>query len=248
MQPTILLIQFRLQDRAAELERLSIAREIGLAASLATVSALDEAIDWGVPETFARQYQGFIFGGTGDFDFDGGRTDTDAARIMAQTLLERLRPLLEYLFLHDMPTLGICFGHQLLGMFAGARAVHDSTQCKTKSHPVWIVSDSTPSALLAGVPSTFDAHYIHKDALDRLPEGAELLGHGGEACRYSVLRYKKNIYSTQFHPELTFDDVLVRIDTFPGYLPEGVTANELFSQEVHSNTILANFAQLLAVR
>ncbi len=245
MVPTILLVQFRVEAQAAELERRSIVREVGEGVALATLSALDEKIDWHTPALILQPYQGVIFGGSGDFDFDGGRLDTDAARVMSGVLLERLRPLLDYLFCHDVPTLGICFGHQLLGTFAGAQVVCDAAQGKTKSHPVAIVPDRHNGSLLSGVPATFDGHYIHKDVLDRLPDGAELLGHGGDACRYSVLRYRKNIYTTQFHPELTFDDVLVRIDTFPGYLPEGVTAEQVFSREAHSNTILSNFAKLI---
>lgn len=246
MMSDILLIQFRRDERAAELERASIAREVGNMVSLHTVSALDETVDWDNPVQLLRVYQGVILGGSGDFDFDGGRSDVDESRLMSGVLLERLRPLLDCVFAYDVPTLGICFGHQLLGAFSGAQVVHDGVQGKTRSHPVEILSDCSESSLLSGVPQTFKGYYIHKDSLDRLPEGAELLGHGGEACRYSVLRYKKNIYSTQFHPELTFDDVLVRIDTFPGYLPEGVTAEQVFSREAHSNTILSNFGKLIA--
>jgi GMP synthase (glutamine-hydrolysing) len=248
MVSTILLIQFRVDGRAAELERLSIVREIGETVSLRTVSALDEAVDWDNPAQLLHTYQGVIFGGSGDFDFDGGRSDADESRVMVGVLLERLRPTLGYIFAHDFPTLGICFGHQLLGAFAGAQVVCDSVQGKTRSHPVEILSTYNELALLTGMPQTFDGYYIHKDSLDRLPDGAELLGHGGEACRYSVLRYKKNIYTTQFHPELTFDDVLVRIDTFPGYLPNGVTADQVFSREVQANTIVSNFGKLLTVQ
>ncbi len=245
MLPTLLLIQFRKNVKAAELEATSVERECCGVAEVVCMSALDCKIPWHHPEKVLASHQGIIFGGSGDFDFDGGRHRADEAVITSYAFLEQLRPLLSYIFLHDVRTLGICFGHQLLGVFAGAEVIHDTEQKKTRSHPVTLHTAPTEHALLNGLPQTFEAHYVHKDSLDRVPPGAALLMSGGRECRFSALQYGHNIYSTQFHPELTFEDLLARIDLFPGYLDEGVTPESVFSQNTESNTILRNFAQLV---
>lgn len=246
MLPVVLLVQFRKNVKAAELEALSIQRQCADVTAIECVSALDESIPWDDPETLLAHYRGVIFGGSGDFDFDGGRKSTDEAVVTSYQLLTQLQPLLQHLFTHDIPTFGICFGHQLLGAYAGATVTHDTAQKKTRSHEVTLAVSPEGYRLLQGLPTTFEAHYVHKDSLDRIPEGASLLICGGSKCRFSALQYSENIYSTQFHPELTFEDVLVRVDLFPGYLDEGVTPEAVFSRTTESNTILRNFAQLVA--
>ena len=70
---------------------------------------------------------------------------------------------------------------------------------------------------------------------------------GGDECKVSALQYKNNIYTTQFHPELTYEDMLQRMKSSPGYLPEGVVASEIFKDDPHSNKILQNFGKFVAL-
>jgi GMP synthase (glutamine-hydrolysing) len=248
MQAHILGIQFRKKPETALLEQASITRELGEAVTVGFVSALDATLDWQYPETIMQAYHGVILGGSGDFDFDGGRPDDDEAKRISYEFLGRLRPLFSYLFEHDIPTLGICYGHQLLGAFAGAQVVNDHEQKKSRSHEVRLLSEHNDHFLFTGVPQRFFAHYGHKDSLDRVPEGAVLLAEGGSECKVSALRYKNNIYTTQFHPELTVADMYERMKYSPGYLPEGAVIEELFKDDTHSNRVLHNFGRLVADR
>lgn len=245
---TITVIQFRVSDASLRQEQASIRREINPSITLKFLSALDETLDWHFPETIISGSNGVILGGSGDFDFDGGRDMEDPARKISYELLGKLRPLFAYLFEHDIPTLGICYGHQMLGAFAGAQVHSDLTQKKTKSHEVKLLVDTNDHFLFSGMPDSFHAHYGHKDVLDRIPDGAVLLMSGGEACKVSALQYKKNIYTVQFHPELTYHDVVERIQSSPGYLPEGATIEEIFKDDGSSNTILKNFGTFVAHR
>jgi GMP synthase (glutamine-hydrolysing) len=248
MSIQILAIQFRKNPTSALLEQQSITREIGESAHVVFVSALSNDVPWETPEKFMSQYQGVILGGSGDFDFDGGRSDDDEAKCYSYLFLEKLHNLFTYLFDHDIPTLGICFGHQMVGAFAGAQVVHDHRQKKSRSHQVTMIAEKDNHFIFSDIPETFYAHYGHKDSLDRVPEGAELLIHGGDQCKVSALRYKSNIYTTQFHPELTFEDMILRIEASPGYLPEGVIADEVFKKDSHSNKIIQNFGLFVAKR
>jgi GMP synthase (glutamine-hydrolysing) len=222
-------------------------RELGDAIAVECCSALETSLSWQNPAELLAPYQGLILGGSGDFDFDGGRAHDDQSRVGSYMLLKQLEPLFTYVFETDFPTFGICFGHQLLGAFAGAEVRHDPVQRKSRSHEVQVVTDSD-SALLANVPKSFYAHYGHKDSLDRVPERAHLLVCGGEECRVSALQYSPVIYTTQFHPELTVDDMRKRVNLLPGYLPEGVAVDEVFTNDRVSNTLLHNFARLVEER
>lgn len=109
--PRIIVIQFRLRNNTVALEQQSIVREIRSDVALDFHSALDGTLSWNDPKTLLLGYSGVIFGGSGDFDFDGGRLDQDQAKTRSYQMLEQLRPLLDYIFKHDVPTLGICYGH-----------------------------------------------------------------------------------------------------------------------------------------
>jgi len=223
-------------------------REVGESTEVDFVCALTDPRDWNFPEVIMEDYDGVILGGSGDFDFDGERDESDEDRKISYEFLGKLRPLFTYLFEHDIPTLGICYGHQLLGAFAGAQVRCDQTQRKTRSHDVKLMVDKHDYFLFSDLPDTFRAQYAHKDALHSVPEGATLLMNGGDECRVSALRYKNNIYSTQFHPELTFEDVLERASRSPGYLPEGAIIEELFQDTPHANRILQNFGKFVVMQ
>lgn len=248
MRPHILVIQFRKNQDAKAQEQACIERESGVYAELSYVDGFDASIDWNFPEVVMEGYHGVILGGSGDFDFDGNRDENDASRKMSYELLGALRPLFQYLFDNDIPTLGICYGHQLLGAFAGAQVRYDAEQRKTRSHEVKLMVDKNDFFLFSDLPDTFYAQYGHKDSLDRVPEGAVLLMNGGDECKVSALRYKNNIYTTQFHPELNYDDMVARMKSSPGYLPEGTVAEEVFKQSPDSSKILRNFGKFVAMQ
>lgn len=50
------------------------------------------------------------------------------------------------------------------------------------------------------VSHEFNAQYIHKDAVTTLPEGAHVVA-SAPNCSFAALRYGKNRYTFQFHPE-----------------------------------------------
>ncbi len=248
MQAKILCIQFRKDPHSIEREQAAIQREAGVYAEINFISAMDDARSWDKPAEIMAEYQGLILGGSGELYFDGKRAEKDPNRVMSYQLLDKLRSFFSYVFEHDLPTLGICYGHQLLGAFAGAQVCCDDKQGKTCSHEVKLMVNKHNHFLFSDLPESFQAHYGHKDSLDRVPEGAVLLMNGGDQCKVSALQYKNNIYTTQFHPELNFDDMVDRMKNSSGYLPEGTVVEEIFKNDPHSNTILQNFGKFVAMK
>jgi GMP synthase-like glutamine amidotransferase len=241
-RPTILLVQFRQTPAADILEKQSIAREVTQLVDVKTVCGITDNV-----LTQVKVADGVILGGSGDYDFDGARAIDDPVRVRTEKLFKSLGPTLDYLFEADKPLLGICFGHQLMGAFRGAQVYHDCNQSKLKTHTVTLHDDGQSHRLFANMPTLFDAQYGHKDVLAHIPSGARLLAHGGESCRVSALAYSDHIISTQFHPELTLEDMHDRVARIPGYLPEGTTVEEIFYDTPHARTILHNFARVVAV-
>lgn len=235
---TITLIQFRDNPLAATLEYESISRELGSGVAVQRQCART-ATDLLMQIVAASD--GVILGGSGDYDFDGNRPSDDEVRRAARAFLHTLTPALAYLHDVDKPVFGICFGHQLLGAFHGTKVYHDVKQSKIRSHTVERIVD-VHHPYLTGVPPVFTAQYGHKDVLDRVPNGSTLLGHGGEGCLVSMLAYSQNIISTQFHPELSVEDMHRRVSVIPGYLPEGAMVEELFLESPDAHRLLRNFA------
>lgn len=241
----ILALQFRKSPESKAGEQNSLRQKLGATTTVDFVDVLEAEVDWGCPETVASGYHGVILGGSGDLDFDGGRAADDEARLASYTLLEKLTPFLQYIFDRDMPTLGICYGHQMLGAFAGGRVFCDANQRKTCSHEVKLLADKCDSVLFSDMPETFYAHYGHKDSLDDVPEGAVLLLNGGEKCKVPALRYKQNIYTFQFHPELDYREFKNRVAGTKGYLPEGMSVDDIVINDDSSGLIIRNFGRLV---
>lgn len=248
MRNKILALQFRINPASVAQEQVCLKREMGDLVDFEFRNVLTGETDFTDPNKLLSAYQGVVLGGSGDLDFDGNRPLEDAVRTASKDLLTKLSSLFEYIFVTDTPTFGICYGHQMLGAFAGAEVRCDPVQKKTKSHTLSLIAEQRHCVLLRDLPDAFDAYYGHKDVLDRVPQGATLLMEGGEECKVPALQYKNNIYTVQFHPELNYQDMLERMSGSLGYLPEGVELETLYKKEVCSNIILRNFAHLVADR
>lgn len=245
--PKVLIIQFRKDEKWLEQEKCCFVREIGDGVEMEFLNALEDEVDWNDLVSDLENYHGVVLCGTGDLDFHGNRSDCDEVRMASYKLLEKMNPFLGFLMDKDMPTLGICYGHQLLGAFAGVEVVCDEWQKKRCSCVLEFVVNKNEHKLLADLPDKFHAYYGHKDVLVSVPKGATLLLSGGERCKVAGVKYKNNIYTFQFHPELNYFDIKQRVN-IPGYLPEGVVLDEVFIEDDSSNIILRNFAKLVSGR
>lgn len=204
------------------------------------LDACDERELWHEPREILRDVSGVILGGSGEFDFDGGRAADDPSRTMSQTFLARLTPLLDYVFDHDIPTFGICYGHQLIGAYAGVSIWNDPKQKKTGTFAVCPCAETVHDPVFGSLTEPILTQYGHKDSLASVPSSAVLLMEG-EQCQVAALRYQQHIYTTQFHPELTAADMIERLQNAVGYLPEGVAAEEIIKDDERSNALLRSF-------
>ena len=165
------------------------------------LSILDEKMAWADPTDSLQGYDAVIFGGSPEFDIHGGREDNDPMRLTAMIILLRVRALVSYLRKENIPTLGVCFGHQLIAQIYEGNVTNDQAQQKVGTYEVQLTDEGKDDPLFKNLPASFMAQYAHKDSVTSLPEDAVLLAIASPG-RFSALRYGGKVYTVQFHPEV----------------------------------------------
>lgn len=135
----------------------------------------------------------------------------------------------------DKPLLGICGGHQLLGMAFGARVYHmrkaregePSGKPGTWSEGLFIEKGWIPVKILKrdklfqSLPTTIIVDEGHYDEVKEIPYGFELLATNKNCKIQAMKKTGKPIYGVQFHPHI-FD-----------------------GDHIHGKVILMNFSRII---
>lgn len=123
--------------------------------------------------------------------------------------------LLDEVVARDFPFLGACYGIGTLGVHQGAKI--DRRYAEPISVvPVTLTAEGASDPLLAGLPNEFTAFVGHKEAISTLPASATLLASSPD-CPVQMFRVGRNVYATQFHPELDLAGITTRIHAYAGY-------------------------------
>lgn len=114
--------------------------------------------------------------------------------------VDQRQPYLAWLRETAVPVLGICLGHQSIGMLHGAPVMRD-LETEDDLITVRIVQDDP---LFSGLWPTFRVRAMHRTSIP-VPEGFTLLA-SSKRCVNQIMKHtQKNIYGMQFHPELSPD-------------------------------------------
>jgi GMP synthase (glutamine-hydrolysing) len=207
-----LLLASRAEDTAAEEEYEAYLRYGGLDPSQLKRIRMEQGP---LPDLELEDYSGVIVGGS---PFTS--SDPPEKKSGTQHRVERaLSGLLDRIVAADFPFLGACYGVGTLGLHQGA--VIDRTYGEQLGGVIISLSpEGLEDPLLAGMPAEFTAFTGHKEACTVLPRNAVLLA-SSAACPVHMFRIKKNLYATQFHPELDAEGLVTRIDIYrhAGYFP-----------------------------
>jgi len=98
----------------------------------------------------------------------------------------------------DVPVLGICYGMQLIAKkFGGSLA-----KSKRREYGPAKISIDNPGDMLKSIPDNSSVWMSHGDNIEVLPDGFVKLAHTDSLPIAAMANLSKNIYATQFHPEV----------------------------------------------
>lgn len=140
------------------------------------------------------QYKGIIFSG--------------APKLVTEINMGPYLEVVEWIKTTETPVLGICFGHQLLGMLFGA---HASRMREDRDWQTIEVYEESP--LFDRLPTEIQMMEDHCETIS-IPPGFELLA-SSDACINEAMQHKKRpLYGVQFHPESSGNHGRVVIENF----------------------------------
>ncbi|MBT2512555.1 glutamine amidotransferase [Arthrobacter sp. ISL-30] len=240
MKPFLLLAS-RAEDAAADDEYRAYLRYCGLEPDQLRRIRLEAAP---LPELELEDYSGIIVGGS-PYTSSDPPEQKSASQVRVE---DELAGLLDRIVAADFPFFGACYGVGTLGRHQGA--VVDRTYGEDVGGvEIRLTPDGERDPLLRGLPSRFTAFVGHKEACTVLPSHAVLLG-TSDKCPVQMFRIRKNLYATQFHPELDADGLATRIDIYrhAGYFPPGSAEELLASARQQTVTqpmkLLRNFVEV----
>ena len=97
----------------------------------------------------------------------------------------------------DLPILGICFGHQLIGAACGSQVLDLGHNIREFKEVKLLGKDP----LFDGLPGSIMVSESHRQALTRVPEGFRHLAESATSKVEAMCHQKRPIYGVQFHPE-----------------------------------------------
>ena len=242
MKP-FLFLGTRAEDAAADDEYAAVLRFSGLDEADVRRCRLERGSlgDWDLED-----WSGVILGG-GPFDVSA---PFEEKSLVQRRVEHELHELALAAVAADFPFFGACYGIGTLGSLQGGLVD------RTYAEPIGAVSirqtaEGLTDPLFGVLPVVFDAFLGHKEAVARMPRGGVLLA-GSAACPVQAFRLGRNVYATQFHPELDRDGLCLRIDTYRhhGYFdpPEADGLMRLARESVVTEPprLLGRFVELYA--
>ncbi|CAM5791622.1 glutamine amidotransferase [Cellulomonas persica] len=207
MKPFVLLAS-RAEDAAADDEYAQVLRFGGLDEG----SLVRVRMEAGpMPELDLDAISGIVVGGS-PFDASAPADRKSAVQVRVE---REMAALLDRVVPRDLPFLGACYGVGTLGTHQGG--VIDRTYAEPISAVrITLTPEGRRDPLLADVPDEFDAFVGHKEACRVLPPTATLLA-SSATCPVQMFRVRRNLYATQFHPELDVAGISARIRIYGGY-------------------------------
>lgn len=204
MKPFVLLAT-RPEDQAADDEYEAMLRFGGLSTAQLRRVRLEAGP---MPPIDLGEVSGVIVGGSPFTTSDPPEKKTAVQVRVEAELAALVREAVD----RDTPFLGACYGVGTLGVVAGG--VVDGTYAEpVGAVPVSLTDEGRADPVFGALPEVFDAFVGHKEAIRVPPPGAVVLA-TSPACPVQAFRLRRNLYATQFHPELDVPGIVTRIDVY----------------------------------
>ncbi|MEP1209276.1 MAG: glutamine amidotransferase [Rhizobiaceae bacterium] len=220
MKP-FLILQLRSETEASDDEYQAMLDKGGLEAAQTVRIRLDQQP---IPDDLDLQdYAGVIVGGG-----PGCVSDPEAEKPeMEKRIEDAILGLMPAITQSDIPYMGCCYGIGILAHHLGADVSKAKFGEEVGAVECTLTADGANDPLLQGLPENFMAFVGHKEAVQHLPEDCTHLL-ASAPCPFQMIRYKSNVYATQFHPEADSEvfETRIRVYRNKGYF-EPSKADEL---------------------
>lgn len=147
----------------------------------------------------------------------------------------------------NTPTLGICFGHQMLGEALGGRVGRNPNGREIGTVPFVHHADNP----LLDRDDPFTANVTHLDSIVELPPGSQVVA-ATEKEPHALVRFSDTAWGVQFHPEMDADVLQDYVlDRRDALLAEGFVVDDVLNGLGHSlasRRVLANFVRRIVLR
>ena len=124
----------------------------------------------------------------------------------------------------DIPVLGICLGHQALGLCFGAKITRLAKVAHAVSSPITL---TTQSELFKEFPQSFSVMRYHSLQVEGLPNELEALAYSDDGVLMAMRHKNLPYFGVQFHPESYFSEYGLKI--FENFLKF-----KDFAQKIHA--------------
>ena len=116
------------------------------------------------------------------------------------------------------PVFASCWGFQAIARALGGAVIHDKSRAEVGTLDVNLTPEGRADPVVGGSGESFPAQMGHTDHVVELPPGATRLAfsapHAHQAYRLEGLP----VYCTQFHAELSREDLVARVRQYPEYI------------------------------
>jgi GMP synthase (glutamine-hydrolysing) len=231
----LLLIQIRAEKIAAVHERQCVLEMTGL-----DLTQLDSVNVTSVENVPAERYD------AADAVMIGGSGSNSVANDDPFTpwLIDDVKRLVD----REVPLLGSCWGHQFIARALGGEVIHDPVKGEVGVLEAHVTAAASDDPVFDHLPSAFPVLMGHHDRVVTLPPGAIEMAYSDLSRNQAFKMDGLPVYGTQFHTEMTPDQLVERLSQFRQYMPDDDEFEQMKSRirpTTEASRILPRFLEML---
>jgi len=147
----------------------------------------------------------------------------------------------------EIPLLGICYGHQLLGRAMGGQVGYHPQGKEVGTFDIRLRPECREDPLFSGLPAQFPVHTTHSQSVLALPPGAVLLAEN-DFEPHHAFRLGTCAWGVQFHPEydsrIMRDYIIAQADSLTDVGRKPAALLSAVRETPAANSTLKKFASL----
>jgi len=198
------------------------------------LSIFSENVSFDEPEKLLENYDKVILAGSGEFLLSRADEKTEG-------VYERIKPLMDFVLRTDYPTLGVCFGNQMLAKAIGGQVSHEEAQAEAGIQQVRFTKAGRGAAIFKNMHNPLSVAVGHEDSVIKLSKKATWLAYSAK-CPLQAFKYGKNVFGAQFHIELDDKDLAERLSMYSQY--DNYQLGYYLPNDIHGPQVLKNFATI----